>query len=585
MSVERIRLGIPFNFDEGWIGGSYYILNLVSALGLLPESQQPDVVMISNDVSSFDFIRDGSRYPRLYWATSAQMTAQAGTYGVDVLFPHPMPGQEQRTLSWIPDFQDKRYPEFFSDEELGNRTTWHLQCLATGGVVFSSEAVARDAQEAYPDVAIRGHVVPFATFNRDKPSDFYAVRDALALPDEYFYCPNQFWKHKNHKVVISAVGELRERGLNPVICFSGKEFEPRFPEHVNELKAQVVELGLENNIRFLGFLDRSDQLEVFKHAQAVIQPSLSEGWSTVIEDAKWAGRFVIASDIEVHREQLSVNYALFDGLNPTSLANTLETFLQAPPRLALLDYKAAQRSFAKRFMQAITAVAAANGPGQTLAARPTMGPDSRDSRRREREMSILGLQTDLNVRSARAERARVLYEVEKLASDEVQTNLEAALVQSRDVPVAISTTLSANEIGGLGFEELAIPEHGIDGNFYWIEGRCLIIRPRQELMKDPVLTIEYRNIVPHQTLEVQVGVEPVQLRLVPENGLSDRGKTEFILGQGLRRLTEIRVEVGQVSSGNGRALGLLVTRLDLQGTIPKTTITTLTGRSNHSVPT
>lgn len=564
MSAERIRLGIPFNFDEGWIGGSYYVLNLISALGLLPERQQPDVVLISNSIVSFDFIRDGSKYPRLYWATNAQVEAHPETYAVDVLFPHPMPGKESRTLSWIPDFQDKRYPEFFSHEELGNRTQWHLECLGMGGVVFSSEAVAKDAHAAYPNVPIRGHVVPFATFNRDEPSDFYEVREALSLPDEYFYCPNQFWKHKNHKVVISAVAELRNRGLNPVVCFSGKEFEPRFPEHVNELKAQVAALGLHNNIMFLGFLDRSDQLEVFKHAQAVIQPSLSEGWSTVIEDAKWAGRFVIASDIDVHREQLSVNYALFDGLNPISLANTIEKFIQKPPRLALVDYGAAQRSFARRFLQAITAIADGNAEWREEMSSPAMGPDTRDSRRRQSEVRILRLQTDLNVRSAHAQKARELYEEEKASSEQIQARLEEALIESRDASVAISSTLSANEIGGLGFEELALPEHGIHSNFYWIEGRLLIIRPRQELMKDPVLNIEYRNLAPNQTIEVRVGTQPTQIFVIPEIGLDRKSQFEFALGTGLTRLTEIRVEVGKASIGNGRCLGLLLTRLDLQ---------------------
>ena len=45
-------------------------------------------------------------------------------------------------------------------------------------------------------------------------------------------------------------------------------------------------------------------MEIFRHASVVIQPSLFEGWSTVVEDAKAVGRPIIATDLPVHREQL-----------------------------------------------------------------------------------------------------------------------------------------------------------------------------------------------------------------------------------------------------------------------------------------
>jgi hypothetical protein len=36
----------------------------------------------------------------------------------------------------------------------------------------------------------------------------------------------------------------------------------------------------------------------------MLQPSAFEGWSTVVEDAKTLGKTILASSIEVHREQL-----------------------------------------------------------------------------------------------------------------------------------------------------------------------------------------------------------------------------------------------------------------------------------------
>ena len=36
---------------------------------------------------------------------------------------------------------------------------------------------------------------------------------------KYFYLPNQFWKHKNHKVVFEAVKILKDQGRDiTVLC-------------------------------------------------------------------------------------------------------------------------------------------------------------------------------------------------------------------------------------------------------------------------------------------------------------------------------------------------------------------------------
>ena len=565
MTITRLRLGIPFNYDEGWIGGAYYILNLVSALNLLPEDRRPDVVLISSEISSFDFIQNGSGYDRLSWVTQDQMMQHDKAMQVDVLFPHPLPGQEHKTISWIPDFQDKLYPEFFSQTELDGRTGWHLNCFRTGGVVFSSNAVARDAGAAYPDVTIHGHVVPFATFNKDRPTDYRTVKSRYNLAEHYFYCPNQFWKHKNHKVVIRAVAELRRRGIEPQIYFSGKEHEPRFPDHVDELKQLVRDLGVGGNVRFLGFLPREDQLTIFRHADAVIQPSLSEGWSTVIEDAKWAGRYVIATDLDVHREQLSQNYTLFDGNNASTLAAVIETFMRDRPRLAVGDYRRAQRQFAHRFMEVVEHVGKQVGvPAQDWLN--AVGDAHPAVTRRMRQGTMLRAQGAANIRSARAASARAAADVAETAATKATAAFEAELLSMAEVnlDLAISTTLSRAEIKGLGGEEGPYPELGLDALFHWIEGGRLEIRPHRHLLKNPRLEIDYRNIVLDQVLSYKVGKSPFRNVPLTVCGFHDTGRLKLELGEGIIRASEITILLGNPdTNSDGRTLSVLLSRIDL----------------------
>jgi glycosyltransferase involved in cell wall biosynthesis len=61
-----------------------------------------------------------------------------------------------------------------------------------------------------------------------------------------------------------------------------------------------------------------------QHATALINPSLFEGWSTAVEEAKSIGKRIILSDISVHREQNPDGGIFFNPNNSTELANILQ---------------------------------------------------------------------------------------------------------------------------------------------------------------------------------------------------------------------------------------------------------------------
>jgi hypothetical protein len=77
-----------------------------------------------------------------------------------------------------------------------------------------------------------------------------------------------------------------------------------------------------------------------QNALAIIQPSLFEGWSTVVEDAKALNQHVIASSLSVHKEQLEKNASFFDPFDYKRLAELMTIYsdlAKAPPR-EKLDY-------------------------------------------------------------------------------------------------------------------------------------------------------------------------------------------------------------------------------------------------------
>ncbi|MNN18344.1 Glycosyl transferases group 1 [compost metagenome] len=346
---KRPVIGIPFNYDESWIGGTYYIKNLVSALGLIDAKRRPDVWVISHSEKSFEFIKNTTGYSRLNWIRPELISGADGgisrkarllswlvpgfkkkKVSFDVIFPYPIDSKLQQTVCWIPDFQDKRLPEFFSEAELT--------------------------------------VVQFATFEPPVLSDDQAeVLSRYELPERYFYCPNQFWIHKNHKLVIEAVYQLKQQGISVVVAFSGKEHDHRAPDHTQQLKDLVARYDLTENIRFLGFIPRADQMVVFQRATCVLQPSLFEGWSTVIEDAKSLSQYVLAADIPANVEQTKDNIEFFNPREATELAGLLKKYASIDPLRVPVDYSAFQRQFAESFMGVVAAVMAnsAAAPGES----------------------------------------------------------------------------------------------------------------------------------------------------------------------------------------------------------------------------
>jgi glycosyltransferase involved in cell wall biosynthesis len=346
----RKKLGLVFLYDEQWIGGTYYLLNLVNALNSLEDSDKPEIIVFS-DNESFERLESETGYPHLIFESFSKSEYSNGEKllnklsvkilgkklvtkryknKLDALFimqrsEYLESIPSDRRIYWIPDFQDKRFPQFFSDERLGNTHQRNLWIHAHAKkLILSSEAVKKDWEHFYPDFEGKSTVVHFAVTHPEYDSlDIIKLREKYNLPDEYFFSPNQFWAHKNHIVVLEAAKILKERGDPVIVAFSGKENDNRNPGYTESLKDYVAQHKLEDVVRFLGFLDRREQLKLMKHAKAIIQPSLFEGWSTVIEDAMAMNQPVIASDIEVNAEQLGDKGIFFRKNNPENLAKVL----------------------------------------------------------------------------------------------------------------------------------------------------------------------------------------------------------------------------------------------------------------------
>lgn len=209
-----------------------------------------------------------------------------------------------RNAAWIPDFQHLHLPRFFQEDELRKRDALFRATIAhSDRVIVSSESARRDLLAFSPEHGDKARVLRFAAIppNVD-PNRRLDVAQAYGISGRFFYLPNQTWAHKNHVTAIEALARLQDMPDVSIVC-SGSLNDHRNPRHLEMLRATIDRHGLADRFRMLGMVPYSHIAELMLQAIAVINPSLFEGWSTTVEEAKALGVPLILSDIPVHHEQ------------------------------------------------------------------------------------------------------------------------------------------------------------------------------------------------------------------------------------------------------------------------------------------
>ncbi len=350
-STSPVPVAFTF-FTDGkeWHGGRNYFQSLFLALQRLPNCGVQPVAFIGSktDTASFHFpanvkvVKDtvfdlGS----LKWNLNRIMNRLTGKprlmnraimrHGIQIT-SHGSPSRDTRVrvAAWIPDFQHVHLPQFFKPSERESRTRLYRKFLADCDlVIVSSESAKLDLNGFAPEHAHKARVLRFCAVQPDLiQSADIDVRREYSLPDRYFYIPNQFWAHKNHIVAIRALALIAKEHPHVKIVCSGTLTDYRNPEHLPSLKAEINRLGLYDRFILLGVVPYTHIARLMLSAVAVINPSLFEGWSTPVEEAKAIGVPLILSGIPVHREQCQQGEAVFfDRSDPAALANQLRATL------------------------------------------------------------------------------------------------------------------------------------------------------------------------------------------------------------------------------------------------------------------
>jgi len=373
---------VAFNLIDSsrWTGGYNYLINLFRAIRNYEADHISAVLFFGEDAdesdvrafleagtcevvrsSVFDAHRKTARIVRAcLFGVDSDALQVFHRHKVDVVFENatfygrsfPIP-----IIAWLPDFQHRHLRHQFSVRAYWRRELGYRAQVASGRVIMlSSEDARKDCERFYRSARGKTAVVRFGAF---LSSDLIEtspekIAQVYGLPSRFLYLPNQFWKHKNHMVVVEALGLLKRQGVGVVVAATGNPSDPRHPDYIGQLQARIESLGLRDHFRILGLVPRRHVIALMQTCSALLNPSFFEGWSSTVEEARTLGVPMLLSDIAVHREQMENGATYFRVDDAEGLAAKIRDVVQpvssvSPNRIPDVRSQEHVRRFARDF--------------------------------------------------------------------------------------------------------------------------------------------------------------------------------------------------------------------------------------------
>jgi glycosyltransferase involved in cell wall biosynthesis len=338
-----------------WIGGIQYITNIIDALDAISDEHPVEIHLIKTSRQNFvelprfkknkivieDF---DTLYPpwsftnRVKWFLQRKFTNSIYPRnenffidnGFDFVFPLTCSSRDGKLNvgSWIADFQYHHFPDGASqDFTAAAYNEISFTAHNSSKIILSSSACEQDCNMLFPETKGKTISMPFTVFLDEQLlqfNDFSSLLTKYRIPEYFLIVSNSFSPTKNHKTLFRALQILNEQGIKvPLVC-TGNIVDQRNLHFGNEVMQMLTEYKVRDQVHILGIIPRADQVALYRMSKAMVQPSVNEGWSTPVEEAKNLGKHLIVSDIEVHKEQCPGNLYIFQKLNAEDLADKIK---------------------------------------------------------------------------------------------------------------------------------------------------------------------------------------------------------------------------------------------------------------------
>ena len=248
--------------------------------------------------------------------------------GADLLFcPFTAPTyQEQKipTVCTIYDLQYKTYPEFFTELDVDQRDHNFKEACRKATLLVAISDYSRDSAITH------GNLDPLRirTIYLRMPQNVLLETDHAnrvlerfgLTPKQYLMYPANFWKHKNHQVLLTSFGMACHKGLPKnikLICTGAPG-----PQKDWLMKAAQV-MNLSERVLFPGYLPTEELFSLMTNCGGLVFPSLYEGFGMPVIEAMAAGIPVACSSVAALREVVADSAILFDPRIPSQISQSM----------------------------------------------------------------------------------------------------------------------------------------------------------------------------------------------------------------------------------------------------------------------
>ncbi|MGB0383293.1 MAG: glycosyltransferase family 4 protein [Ardenticatenaceae bacterium] len=191
------------------------------------------------------------------------------------------------------------------------------RCIAAAdGVICISETTKKEMADFYQTDSSKLYVVPLAHSEVFQPLALSDLKDELAGQKPFFLYVGGRGRYKNFKIILEAF-EIWPQKADVDLVVVGAEWTAAEKE-------ALTEKNLHPHVRLVGHLDDQRLCVLYNRAQALIYPSLYEGFGLPPLEAMACGCLVIASHIPSTLEVAGEVPIYFEPTEPESLRDAFD---------------------------------------------------------------------------------------------------------------------------------------------------------------------------------------------------------------------------------------------------------------------
>jgi glycosyltransferase involved in cell wall biosynthesis len=346
-------------WDQVHVGSGQYIRRLLHGLRKIDaeltltlvvpaHNPQPDDLPADVNVISTGQAAQTGRFGKVWFEqrTFPQAVKRAGAdlahvpyWGAPLASPVPL-------VCSVLDVIPLMYPEY----AMGAANRLYVSLVSTSArgadhVITISEAAKIDIEEWLGIPPQRITATYLAPDDRYHPKigaeNDEAVREKYDLPDEFVLYLGSYDRRKRvHDLLLAYTYVSKGEAASMPLVLAGREphwSQPLFPN----LRAYVAELGLDDFVQWLGYVDEADKPALYRLANIVVYPSEYEGFGLQPLEAMASGTPVVTSDAVVFDEVLEDGAYLVE--NPRDMAAAIIALtIQKPFRNQMINQGIAQ---------------------------------------------------------------------------------------------------------------------------------------------------------------------------------------------------------------------------------------------------